>query len=307
MGKTNDQFVDVITRRQFLGGTVCGALGLALGFGVENPLVWAEENAPFAAENPVSRLIMVRDEAAVSSDHVPNLEVTSKMIDRAILALSGEKDVLKAWGKYFRKDDTVGVKITRCQWMRIGTEEVVVQAIVKRLKDVGITEDHIIAKDFGIPLEKCTALINAPAVKVHTLTGIAAVLKNYINFADNPRDYHHEDSAKMGEIWHLPHVEGKTRLVILDMLRPYFGPGPQINPAHRWDYKGIIVGTDPVAVEAAALSICQKKRNLFKGEDWPITPPPVLIHAAEEKYKLGISDPRKIKLTRLGWEKETLI
>ena len=91
------------------------------------------------------------------------------------------------------------------------------------------------------------------------------------------------------------------------MLRPYFGPGPQINPLHQWDYRGILVGTDPVAIDTVCLSICQKKRNLFKGEEWLITPPPRSIAAADSVYHLGASDPTKIKLTRLGWEKEQLI
>jgi len=52
---------------------------------------------------------------------------------------------------------------------------------------------------------------------------------------------------------------------------------------------------------------CQVKRNLFKGEPWPITPPPCFIAAADKTYKLGTSDPAKIKLIRLGWDKEILI
>lgn len=158
-----------------------------------------------------------------------------------------------------------------------------------------------------IPLDKCTALINVPSIKVHAHTGIAVAIKNYINFGSNLSQYHSEGSSRLGEIWLKPEVKGKTRLVIVDALRPYFGPGPQINPLHRWDYKGILAGTDPVSLDTTCLRICQVKRNLFRKEEWLITPPPKSIDAADTKYRLGTSDPVKIKLVRLGWDRDTLI
>jgi hypothetical protein len=185
--------------------------------------------------------------------------------------------------------------------------QAVLDAITDRLIASGVPRSRVVANDFGLPVKDCTALINVPTVKVHTLAGIAVSIKNYINFTGNRSSYHFDGSAKLGETWLLPDVKGKTRLIVVDMLRPYFGPGPQINPLHQWDYKGILVGTDPVAIDTVCLSICQKKRNLFKGEEWLISPPPRSLAAADSVYHLGTSDPTKIKLTRLGWEKEQLV
>jgi len=169
-----------------------------------------------------------------------------------------------------------------------------------------VAKDRIFAQDGGLPAARCTVLINVPSVKVHTLTGIAVSLKNSINFSPQPSKYH-APSTNLGEIYLLPDVKGKTRLVIVDLLRPYFGPGPQINPLYRWNYRGIIVSSDPVAADTVCLKICQAKRNLFKGEEWPIAPPPDNIVAADRTYHLGTSDPAKIKLVRPGWEKDILI
>ncbi len=144
-----------------------------------------------------------------------------------------------------------------------------------------------------------------PSVKVHSLTGIAASLKNYINFTSNPSAYHYDGSDKLGEVW--LKVKNKTRLIVVDFLRPYFGPGPQINPVYRWNYNGILVGTDPVAIDTVCLKICQEKRNQFKGEEWLITPPPKSISRADKKYDLGTSDPMKIQVIRYGWEKGVMI
>ena len=298
----------IVTRRDFLKGTAYGTIGVALGIPLlENRSQASEKSKPFDAQNPVSRVVLVRNEAAVDEAHRIDSGLVAQMIDTAVQTLSGEQDPMKAWGAYIRPEDTVGVKYTHCGWMRVHTEDAVVEAIVKRLSSLGIPKNRVHAGDGGIPLDKCTALINVPSIKVHAHTGIAVSIKNYINFGSNLSQYHSEGSSRLGEIWLKPEVKGKTRLVIVDALRPYFGPGPQINPLHRWDYKGILAGTDPVSLDTICLRICQAKRNLFRKEEWLITPPPKSIDAADTKYRLGTSDPVKIKLIRLGWEKEMLV
>ena len=294
-----------ITRRDLIEGAAYATLSLALGFTIgESEGAQAEL---FNAKNPLSRVVLVRDQSAIGADGSVNADVVARMLDRAVSELSGEKDPAKAWKRYFRPNDTVGVKMTRCQWMRVHTHDEVVNAILRRIEDCGVKKERIHTRDYGLPVEACTALVNVPTIKVHTLTGIAVSIKNYINFTGKESSYHFEGSAKLGEAWLLPQVKGKTRLIVVDALRPYFGPGPQINPLHQWDYKALIVGTDPVAIDTVCLALCQRKRNLFKGEEWPITPPPKSIAAADTEYHLGTSDPRKIKLVKLGWQKDVLI
>jgi hypothetical protein len=299
----HDKF-NAVTRRDFLRGTAYATLGLAMG--VEG-LPRAGKGLAFAAENPLSQVVLVRHEAAVDAGHQVNSVVVAEMLDTAMKAFTGEGDIAKAWQGYFRPQDKVGIKYTRCTWHRIHVNQAVLDAITDRLIASGVARSGVTANDFGLPVKDCTALINVPTVKVHLLTGIAVSIKNYINFTGNRSSYHLDGSSKLAETWLLPEVKGKTRLIVVDMLRPYFGPGPQINPLHQWDYKGILVGTDPVAVDTVCLSICQKKRNLFKGEEWLISPPPRSLAAADSVYHLGTSDPSRIKLTRLGWEKEPLV
>jgi hypothetical protein len=293
-----------VTRRDFLSGAAYGTLGLAMG--VEG-LARADQGPVFAAEQPLAQVVLVRHEAAVDAGHQVNSVVVAEMLDTAMKTFTGENEIARAWQRYFRSQDNVGIKYTRCTWHRIHVNQAVIDAITDRLITSGVARSRITANDSGLPLKDHTALINVPTVKVHSLTGIAVSMKNYINLTAHPSSYHFDGSAKLAEAWLLPEVKGKTRLIVVDMLRPYFGPGPQINPLHQWDYKAILVGTDPVAIDTVCLSICQKKRNLFKGEEWLITPPPRSLATADSVYHLGTSDPTKIKLTRLGWEKEQLI
>jgi len=298
-----------ITRRDFLRGAAFGALGAAL-YGKDGKTFARTEGSravPFAAEAPLSTVVLIRNERAVGEGDRVNAAIVQEMVDTALAQFTGEKDSAKAWTRFIKAEDTVGVKFTRCGWMRVHTEQAVIDAIVRRVEEAGVARERIFAQDGGLPVARCTALINVPSVKVHTLTGIAVSIKNYINFTPQPSRYHGAESSKLGEVFFLPDVKGKTRLIIVDMLRPYFGPGPQINPLHRWNYGGILVATDPVAVDTVCLRICQVKRNLFKGEEWPISPPPDSIYSADKNYKLGTSDPTKIKLIKLGWEKDVLI
>ncbi len=297
----------VFTRRDFIKGAAMGTLGMAL-YGKGRPMFAGEAAGavPFAADDPQSVVVLLRNEKAVGPGDKVDAAVVQEMIDTALTEFSGEADTAKAWAKYVHADDTVGVKFSRCDWMKVHTDQAVIDAVVKRVGEAGVAKERIFAQDGGLPFAKCTALINVPPVKVHTLTGIAVSMKNYINFSPAPSKYH-APSTNLGEIFLLPEVKGKTRLIIVDLLRPYFGPGPQVNPLHRWNYHGVMVGTDPVAVESVCLNICQAKRNLFKGEPWPITPPPDFIAAADKTYKLGTSDPARIKLIRLGWDKDILV
>jgi hypothetical protein len=290
-----------ITRRDFVKGTALGALSIAMG--IPSARLFAETSEiPFGATSPESIVVLVRNKAVVGDENVIDSKVVAEMVDMAVTLFSGEKSAGDAWKKYICTEDVVGIKYTRCSWMRIPTEQAVIDAISRRVKESGAKKLH--AGDGGLPVQECSVLLNVPSVKVHSLTGIAASLKNYINFSRNPSAYHHEGSEKLGEVW-LP-VKDKTRLIIVDFLRPYFGPGPQINPAYRWNYNGILVGTDPVAVDTVCLKICQEKRNAFKGEEWLIAPPKSIL-GADTKFGLGTSDPLKIKVIRSGWEKDAMI
>jgi hypothetical protein len=295
------------TRRDFIKGAAMGTLGMALHGRIKPVFAGAREGAvPFAAENPQSIVVLIRNEKAMGAGDKVDSAVVQEMVDTAVKQFSGEADTAKAWAKYVHAEDTVGIKFTRCDWMRVHTDQAVIDAVAKRVGEAGVGKDKIFAQDGGLPVAKCTALINVPSVKVHTLTGIAVSMKNYINLTPAPSKYH-APATSLGEIFLLPDIKGKTRLIVVDILRPYFGPGPQINPLHRWNYHGIMVSNDPVAVETVCLNICQAKRNLFKGERWPITPPPDFIAAADKTYKLGTSDPAKIKLVKLGWDKDILV
>jgi hypothetical protein len=128
-------------------------------------------------------------------------------------------------------------------------------------------------------------------------------------FVPDPSNYHDEGCSPLGKIWHLPMVKGKTRLNILSALTPqFYGRGAHyFDRRYVWSYQGLIVGTDPVAVDAVGARLLQMKRMAFFGEERSLDAAPVHIAVADKKYKLGVSDLSRIQLVKLGWQEDILI
>ncbi len=290
-----------ITRRDFLRGTAYAALSSALGMTV------AGETAHAAGEGEsfVSKVFLIRHENALDEMHRVNTKALSEMLDKIICAVAGKEDVKTAWSTFVKPDDTIGLVPTP---HLNATHTEVTQLVKEKLADAGISATKILQAQGSKGVHrKCTALIPLPNLKAHWLAGFGTVMKNYIQFGGKASAYHGANSKDLGRNWTLPDVKGKTRIVIVDALRPLFDKGPQVMPQYLWHYNGIIAGTDPVAVEAVCVKIIQAKRDQFKGEPWPLSPPPTCLEAADKVYHLGCSDLSKIKLVKMGWEKDSLV
>jgi hypothetical protein len=252
-----------------------------------------------------SKVFLIRHAEALDEMDRVNTKVVSEMLDKIVCAVAGKENAREAWGTFVKADDTVGLVPTP---HLNPTHKELTQLVKENLTGAGIPAKNILhAQGTEQVYKKCDALIPLPCLKAHWLTGIGTVLKNYILFGGNPSAYHHAKSKDLGRLWTLPGVKGKTRIVIVDALRPLFDKGPQIFPQYLWHYNGLIAGTDPVAVEAVSLKIIQAKRDAFKGESWPLSPPPICVEAADKVYHLGCSDLSKIELVKMGWGEGALV
>ncbi|UCD32632.1 MAG: DUF362 domain-containing protein [Desulfobacterales bacterium] len=286
-----------ITRRDFIRGTI-GATFATSMFGVK----WALGDEKTVRSSLVT---VVRDKNVMGADLAVDFKAYQKMLDQALIKFTGEKNVRDAWLSLIQPEDTVGLVTTG---HLNPTHDELVYAVKIALMDIGVPKKKIkMAQGGSRKAKACTALISLPALKAHWLTGIGTVLKNYIMYSDSPSLYHDEDSAKLGEIWNLPHVKGKTKIVLVDALYPLCDKGPQPDPRYKWAYNGLIAGTDPVAVETVCLKIVTEKRQALRGEPWPLSPPPICLEAADKVYGLGTSRMEEIKIEHYGWEQDLLL
>jgi len=287
---------NVITRRDFVRGTVGATLGVA-AMGSTLPAL--------AASVPLSQVVLVRDQGVLDGQHAANRDILKIMLRNVLTKVTGELDPRLAWRSLVKTDDVIGLVATD---HLNKTHNELIDLVRDSLVEAGVPESNIRNGQGGPEKARtCTALIALPALKAHWLTGIGTVLKNYITLSGNPSSYHDANNANLGEIWNMPHVKGKTKLVLVDALRPLCDKGPQVDPRYLWDYKGLIAGRDAVAVETVCLKIILQKRQALRGEPWPLSPPPLCVEMADKKYGLGTSRMEQIQLDRIGWTTDALV
>jgi hypothetical protein len=290
----------IITRRDFLRGAAGTAVAAALG-----PAILAEAQA-----QPTAKVVLIRNaEVLPQPDKMQG--ILESMLDDAVKTLLGTSDPLEAWRKIIKSSDVVGVKSNH--WGRLPTPKPLEEAIKRRMLDMGVAEERMSIADRGVMSNpvflKSTALVNVRPLRTHHWAGIGSCLKNYIQFVSDRPSYHPEACAALGSIWHIPAVKDKTRLNVLSALTPqFYGRGANFfDTRYVWPYGGLIVGTDPVAVDSVGAHLLQVKRIAFFGEDRALDVFPSHIIVADKKYNLGVSDLSRIQLIKLGWKEGVLI
>lgn len=285
-----------VTRRHLMRGAmgIAGAASL-LGDGA----------TALAAPSRSSQVVVARQQDLLDASHKVNGQALRQVFTQVLCKVTGQADVKAAWRALVDVKDIVGLVPTD---HLNKTHSELIDLVRSTLVEAGLPEGNVrMAQGGSQQARVCTALIALPALKAHWLTGIGTVLKNYITFSGHPSDYHDENNAKLGEIWNMPHVKGKTRLVLVDAMRPLCDKGPQADPRYLWDYNGLIAGRDPVAVEAVCLQVIMKKRQALHGGPWPLSPPPLCVEMADRTYGLGTSRMDEIRLERLGWADNVLV
>jgi len=287
----------VITRRDFMKGTAYAAAVAVAGF-------------PDFQEK-TARVVLVRHENVWKDESTLDADIIQQMLDDAVTALFNVDDPVAAFKRIVGPDDVVGIKTN--VWRFLPTPKELENAIEKRVLGAGVEKKNIDIADRGLlrrpGFTNATALINVRPLRTHHWSGIGGCLKNLITFTPRPADYHDDSCADMALFWKLPVTEGKTKLNILSVLNPLFhGRGPHhFDRRYVWKYHGLIVGTDPLAVDAVGLELINAKRLEHFGRRRELPIPPKHVTMADVRHHLGTADINKIDLVKLGWKEGILI
>jgi hypothetical protein len=291
-----------LSRRDFFSvGTGAAAGGLLGG------RAGAEEDE----KQPTSRVVLIRRREVLDDQGKADPKVLHRMLNEGVAELLGETDAAAAWRQLFSPSDVVGIKSN--VWSRLPTPAALEEALQFELERVGVAPENIAVDDRNVKsnpvFRRATAFINTRPMRTHDWSGLGTCIKNLITFTERYPDYHGDACAPLGSIWLRPEIKGKVRLNVLVMLTPQFhSTGPHsFSQEFVWPYGGLILGVDPVAVDATGARIIEAKRKLYFGNDRPISPPPHHIQVADTQYGIGISDPDRIELVRLGWMEDALI
>lgn len=305
-------------RRSFLKAAAGGIAGLGL----------AVRDREAEAAAPKSRVAVVRNPKAITERNECNRRQAARMIDRALLDLTGKGDAKAAWTALgVGKDDVVGIKIN-CNGagFPLYAHTELVYALTESLSGVVRPESIIIydrsggelsragfrvnrdgsgvrcmgTEDGGgfhpregltkIVTDTCTKLINLPSLKTFggEFSG-SLFLKNHIGTL--PREDMsrcHGNAGFCTEVVSRPSIKAKTVLALCDGLRGTW------NRSEPWYWGGIIASRDQVAAEYTALQIINEKRRQ-EGETAFETPSYVV---QAESSGIGTCTPARIETVR---------
>ncbi len=143
--------------------------------------------------------------------------------------------------------------------------------------------------------DQCNTLISIPILKHHQLAGITGSLKSHFGSIDNPGQFHSTRCVNPGipELNAIPVIRKKQKLIIADCLLGLYHGGPWWNPRYVWPYGGIVVGTDPVAVDTILLNIMDEKR---KSQNMVPIKQSIQQLKLSDKLGLGTCDTNQIDL-----------
>jgi len=324
-------------RRSALAGAAA-ALGASVLGSAANLLAQTAGDAPKAApatpaapeaDRPKSRVVVITHPEVLIKDYTANVPQLQKMIERAVRELTGADSDKKAWATIAAAGDRVSMKTTRAAGDTLKTHDEIPAYLARRLAEAaGVDKTKIRAWDrpdltpeelelsdpYTLPtrgketrlraalVKDNPVIINLPVLKMHSGTGASVAMKNHFGSINNPSTFHGwgtGDMAKsIAEVSNLEPIRKRTRLVIVDATRPLWDGGPNDKPECRWNFNGLVVGTDPVAVERIALDILEKKREEVRRDPWPATDARKVVEWAEH-LGVGQADLKRIDLVRL--------
>jgi uncharacterized protein (DUF362 family) len=121
--------------------TKLGKLALVLFCAITSGLAQSPQTAPTP-----SIVYSVHDPSSIK-DYKTNPRVVHEMVNRLVLAATGQSDVAKAWASLVSPDDTIGIKICAAGGDLFTTHHDVVNAIVDGLVAAGHSRSSIIVWD----------------------------------------------------------------------------------------------------------------------------------------------------------------
>jgi uncharacterized protein (DUF362 family) len=148
----------------------------------------------------------------------------------------------------------------------------------------------------------CNAVINVPVLKHHGMAGMTGAMKNMYGVIDNPNRCHaNRCNPHVADVYMLPTIRQKIRFTVCDVITSVFDGGPGFKPQYAYNYDGVMVSHDPVALDYCGWQILDKMRTekglktlAAAGQE-----PEYIATAANAQHKLGTDDPRRINLVHV--------
>jgi uncharacterized protein (DUF362 family) len=150
--------------------------------------------------------------------------------------------------------------------------------------------------------QRINVLINLPVLKDHDGAGVTIGMKNMYGAIHNPNKYHPDGcNPYIADLNMLPEIRTRLRLTICDCTTAMYEGGPAYKPEHSWRMNGLMVSTDPVALDYTGWQMIERKRaekglKTLAGDD---RAPKYIATAADNDHRLGRCDAKKISVVEV--------
>jgi len=116
---------------------------------------------------------------------------------------------------------------------------------------------------FSKVLMQADKIISVPVIKDHALSGVTCSLKNMaFGCIGNPSAFHRESCHPgIANIYNLPPIRDKVRLIVCDAAFMQYDGGPQCKPAARLALNSLFLTADPVAMDKLAWELIDERRK----------------------------------------------
>jgi len=142
------------TRRRFMTQVGAAAAGVALP-------VPSWMASVCAAGNPLSRVVVARDETLTRGRVEEHANLLRKLLDASLRRLTDAADTAGAWRGLFKPADRVGIKVNT---LGLSTNPVVVDAVVAGLRQADVPAENIVVWDrFDVELQQAGFTLNRSA------------------------------------------------------------------------------------------------------------------------------------------------
>ena len=134
-------------------------------------------------------------------------------------------------------------------------------------KDIRVRRENgsIVSRYTNLLTKELTVVINVPVMKHHGIAGVSGCLKNLaFGSVDNTHRFHSNPlncNPAIADIYAHTVLKDKVVLNIVDGLLAAFDGGPTYDPDGVWQYGGILVSQDPVALDQIVYQTVEEKRK----------------------------------------------
>ncbi|NOY78082.1 MAG: DUF362 domain-containing protein [Calditrichaeota bacterium] len=170
----------------------------------------------------------------------------------------------------------------------------------------GYSPNLVIYRSIGSMISRvltdyATAIVNVPVLKDHGIVGFSGGLKNFFGVIHNPNKYHlNAGDPYVADLCSYPLIKNKLRLTIFDAINAQYEGGPPFIPQFMWPFDGLMVSTDPVALDYVGWQIIEEKRHEkgLPSLKEAHREPRYIFTAADSEHRLGTADPKQIDVIR---------